>query len=98
MCFLTVSGDRHRWRIVSKNKTNQIKHHDGFTKKDITYKPNENLNLGFGGSYKWLGLDLAFDLPFVNDDDEIFGKRDRALYIVALGSVLAKAFFSLLLI
>ena len=31
-------------------------------------------------------------------NDEIFGKRDRALYIVALGSVLAKAIFSLLLI
>ena len=59
------------------NKANEITHHDGATRKNIIYRPNESLNVGFGTSYKWLSLNMAFDLPFINKDDDIFGETKR---------------------
>jgi len=58
-------------------KSNEIKHVDDFTNESIDYKPNDKFNIGIGFNYKWLGLDLAFNLLNINDDDDQFGKTDR---------------------
>jgi Domain of unknown function (DUF4421) len=42
----------------------------------LHYFPNENLNLGVGFNYKWLGLNLAFNLPFINKDNAIYGNTE----------------------
>jgi hypothetical protein len=40
----------------------------------ISYKPNENFNLGLGFTYKWIGLSAAFSFKFLNNDDNKNGK------------------------
>ncbi len=39
----------------------------------LGYSPNRNLNLGAGFNHKWLGIAFAFDLPFINKDDNVRG-------------------------
>ena len=64
-------------KFFGVQKSNQIGHYDNWTQRYIYYRPNENFNLGLGFVYKWLGLDLAFSFPFINDDDAIFVKTSR---------------------
>lgn len=40
----------------------------------LQYGPNENLNLGLGFNYKWMGLGAAFNLGFVNSDNDLYGE------------------------
>lgn len=47
--------------------------------RSIEYFPNQNLNLGFGFNYKWLGLSLAFNLGFINNDDDLYGVTTNPL-------------------
>jgi hypothetical protein len=64
-------------KFYGVSKSNQLTLFDDFTGKSVFLKPNDQFNMGFGFNYKWLGVDLAFNFPFVNDDDEIFGKTNR---------------------
>lgn len=64
-------------KLYGVTKSNQISHVDDFTNQSIDYKPNDKFNIGVGFNYKWLSLDLAFNFPFINDDDDQFGKTDR---------------------
>jgi len=65
-------------KVFFRNKTNN---------KEIGFSPNNNFNIGFGFTYKWLGLGIAFNLPFdikqitlqklrnyglINSDNEVF--------------------------
>lgn len=43
----------------------------------LTFKPNDPVSIGFGFSYKWLGINLAFNLPSANNKNEIYGKTKR---------------------
>ncbi len=45
--------------------------------QEIKYHPNDKFNVGFGFNYKWLGLGIAFNLPFINNDDDKYGKTKR---------------------
>ncbi|MEQ8323997.1 MAG: DUF4421 family protein [Vicingaceae bacterium] len=61
----------------------------------ITYRPNTNVNMGFGFTYRGLSLNLGFKIPAFNDDSEEFGKTehfnaDAGLY---LKKVAGLAFF-----
>src|SRR5690349_1267228 len=38
------------------------------------YRPNANINLGFGVNYKFIGINIGIKLPFLNDDDDRYGK------------------------
>ena len=40
----------------------------------LHYKSNDNFNLGVGFNYRFLGLNVGFKMPFVNDDARRFGK------------------------
>ncbi|NNE26251.1 MAG: DUF4421 domain-containing protein [Saprospiraceae bacterium] len=64
-------------KLFGINKSNNITHFDHRTQQSVTYKPNENFNVGLGFVHKWLGFDLAFNLPFINDDDDIYGESKR---------------------
>ena len=64
-------------KLFGVGKTNLMAHYDGLTQQSVDYEPNENFNLGFGFTYHWLGLDLAFSLPYINNDDDKFGKTSR---------------------
>ncbi len=45
--------------------------------QEINYHPNDKFNIGFGFNYKWLGLGIAFNFPFINNDDDKYGKTKR---------------------
>lgn len=64
-------------RILSVNKFTSFDIKDNNADSLIGYSPNRNLNLGFGVNYKWFGLWIAFNFPFINNDDEIYGETKR---------------------
>ncbi len=61
-------------RVFTISKINSLYVTDITTDRQLTLKPNENTNLGFGFNYRWLGLNLAFNFPFINNDDHIYGE------------------------
>jgi len=75
--YIKSYEDQLAIKFYGVSKSNEIGHVDDFTGQTLRYKPNEKFNIGIGFNYKWLGLDLAFNFPFINDDDEQFGKTDR---------------------
>lgn len=40
----------------------------------LTYKSNDNFNLGIGINYRFIGLSLGVKAPFVNNDEDRYGK------------------------
>lgn len=42
----------------------------------LDYRPNTNLNMGIGATYKWATLNIAYGFPFMNQDSEK-GKTDH---------------------
>jgi hypothetical protein len=38
--------------------------------KDLRFRPNTNLNLGVGATYRAYSLNIAYRFPFLNNDDE----------------------------
>lgn len=55
-------------------KLNSIEFKNPSSDTIVRYKPNEKFNLGLGFNYKWAGLSAAFNLKFINNDDELHGK------------------------
>jgi len=43
----------------------------------MKFEPNGQTNIGFGFSYKWMVLGLAFSSPFVNKDNSTYGETKR---------------------
>lgn len=46
-------------------------------KRIMKFNPNESVHLGFGLDYKWIGLRLAFAMPFLFNDDKQYGKTNQ---------------------
>jgi hypothetical protein len=61
--------------IISKNY--QIGILNMNTDRDLLIYPNEQTNIGLGFNYKWLGLGIALKTPWINNDDNIYGKTER---------------------
>ena len=59
---------------ISKFSNFQLKENGQKNDSTLKYHPNNNFNLGLGFSYKWLGLGIAFNLPFINNDNSLKGK------------------------
>jgi len=64
-------------RLLTSNKKSEFDVTEETKGNTIEYEPNSSLNLGVGFTYKWFGLNLAFNFPFINNDDEIYGKTQR---------------------
>lgn len=43
----------------------------------MNFEPNGQTNLGLGFNYKWIGIGMAFSLPFMNKDNDVYGKTSR---------------------
>ncbi len=43
-------------------------------KEEVLYRPNSASNVGFGLNYKFIGVNFAFNFPFINNDNERYGK------------------------
>lgn len=61
-------------RFIGVSKFNRIELRDKENNKSIKLNPNANYNIGAGFNFKWIGINLAFNLPVINKDDSIYGK------------------------
>ena len=43
----------------------------------LEFQPNGQTNVGLGFNYKWIGVGMAFSLPFMNKDNDIYGETSR---------------------
>ena len=68
--------DQLTTRVYASVKTAEISLRDQNIKKDLIYHANSALILGFGFNYGIIGLNIGFNLPFINNDDDIYGKTD----------------------
>lgn len=60
-------------RIYEVTKFNSIQFISSDLESKLTYRPNTNLNVGFGFNYRGFGLNLGFNLPYINNDDDLYG-------------------------
>jgi hypothetical protein len=75
--YIKDLSDKLSIRIFGVNKFTRFDIKDNEIDSLVSYSPNRNLNLGFGLNYKWFGLGVAFNFPFINNDDDIYGKTKR---------------------
>ena len=75
--FIADLSDSLALRIYGINKFNGFNIRDNLLGEQLDYAPNRNLNLDLGGNYKWFGLGVAVNLPFLNNDNEKYGKTNR---------------------
>jgi hypothetical protein len=57
-------------RIYLSQKFTSFKYRNTGENYTLVYRPNTNLNLGVGASYKWATLNIAYGFGFLNPDDE----------------------------
>lgn len=63
-------------RLYGSNKFTRLSYGEYGRKEHVLYKPNSNYNIGFGFNYQWLGVNIGFNSPFVNNDDDRYGNTD----------------------
>jgi len=61
-------------RTYFANKTTRYVIGDYSFYRKLAYQANDNYNIGLGFNYKYIGLNLGFKLPFVNEDTRRYGK------------------------
>lgn len=68
-------------RFFGSRKYNYYDILDRKRNTEVMYRPNTPFNVGFGFNYKFIGINVAFNLPFINSTDR-YGKT-RALDLQA---------------
>jgi len=63
--------------LYSKIKYNRFSVTNLAQKKTLFYSPNEQMNMGFGFHYKFLGIGIALNFGFINHDNKDYGKTRR---------------------
>jgi len=63
--------------FYGKKKINTFSFSNDKTQDNLFYSPNQQLNIGFGFNYKWLGIGIALNFKFINNDDDIYGDTKR---------------------
>lgn len=61
-------------RVYGSNKFTQLTLGDYHYTERLVYKPNTNYNVGLGFNYRWLGINIGFKGPGINNDDDRRGK------------------------
>lgn len=75
--YISDLSDKLAIRFYGVDKFSRFTIRDNALQKEIRYTPNNRVNIGIGVNYKWFGLGLAFNFPFINNDDKVYGKTDR---------------------
>ncbi|MCB0790922.1 MAG: DUF4421 domain-containing protein [Flavobacteriales bacterium] len=76
-------------RVYGSTKFNSMDLEDGRQSSRITYRPNTNVNLGVGASYRSLTLNIGVGFPFLNGDQEL---RGRTRYFDAQGNMYGRRY------
>lgn len=61
-------------RLYGSNKFTSYRIVDRDDDTRLEYKPNDRFNIGVGANYKIVGLNIGLSFPFINNDDETYGK------------------------
>ena len=61
-------------RVYLSRKQNGYALSEGLLSPWLRYKTNDNLLLGIGYTYTFLTVNLGVKMPFINNDDDIYGK------------------------
>lgn len=61
-------------RVFGANKFAKYAPGDYKFNNKLSYAANANYNLGLGFQYKYLGANISFKMPFINDDSARYGK------------------------
>ena len=72
--YIKVYKDELTTRLFLSRKQNGYTLSDRLYKPWLQYKTNDNLLLGLGYTYSFLTLNLALKMPFINQDDELYGE------------------------
>lgn len=63
-------------RLYTSRKYTQLKIRDIGKNTTLAYNPNDRINLGFGATYGAFTLNIGINFPFINHDDDKYGKTD----------------------
>ena len=72
--YITAYKDELTTRIFLSRKQNGYNLSERLYSPWIKYRTNDNLLLGLGYTYSFLTFNLALKMPFINKDDDIYGK------------------------
>jgi hypothetical protein len=72
--YIKVYKDELTTRLYIARKQNGYTLSDRLFQPWIKYKTNDNILLGMGYTYSFLTINLGVKLPFINEDDELYGK------------------------
>ncbi|MBO9702492.1 MAG: DUF4421 family protein [Sporocytophaga sp.] len=72
--YITSYSDKLTTKATIISKGNNFNIYDKTSKKSLKYNPNESIGMGFGAYFKKIGLAFAFNLPFINNDNDKYGK------------------------
>lgn len=61
-------------KFLVNNKFNNLQIQNDNLKDELAWKTNDNNLIGLGFNYKWLGLNVLFNLPSINRDEDIYGE------------------------
>src|SRR5690606_31849594 len=70
---ISDESDKLLLRVFAMQKFNKFTLGQNGIANNVTYRANDNYNIGIGGQYKWLGLNVSFPMPFVNNDNDRLG-------------------------
>ena len=75
--YIIDKSDHFCLRLFTSGKYNQLQLSKTGYDQILKLYPNDQTSLGVGFSYKWIGLGIGFSFPFMNKDDNIYGKTQR---------------------
>jgi Domain of unknown function (DUF4421) len=76
-------------RVYMSTKFNAMTVDDREQASHLEYRPNTNVNLGVGASYRALTLNIGLGIPFLNSDDSL---RGDTKYLDAQGNMYGRRF------
>lgn len=74
-------------RVYMSTKFNSMEFYDKKHNATLVYRPNNQVNMGFGFSYRAFTLNLGFGFGFLNKDEDVLGKTS---YFDAQGNMYLK--------
>ncbi len=72
--YIRIYKDELTTRLYISRKQNSYNLSDKLLEPWLKFRTNDNLLIGIGYTYSFLTINLAVKMPFINGDDDIYGK------------------------
>lgn len=74
--YIESYKDQLTTRLYTSRKYTGLIIRDTDKGASLNYRPNDRINLGFGATYGAFTLNIGINFPFINHDDDKYGKTD----------------------